>query len=122
MKDGWTALMYASRHGQVKVVELLIEKGAEVNPANARATALMEASREGHVEVVKLLIEKGAEVNFANQYGRTSLMSASRHGRAKVVELLVEKGAEVNLANKRRMDRSYVGEPPRTGGGCETAY
>nr|MDT0253109.1 ankyrin repeat domain-containing protein [Endozoicomonas sp.] len=56
------------QQGHKPVVELLIEKGANVNACRSNAgmengfTALMSAAENGHKLVVELLIEKGANV------------------------------------------------------------
>ena len=58
--DGGTALMEASRYGNVEVVRELLAAKADVNAKNNDGrTALMEASK-GHDDVVKLLKEAGA--------------------------------------------------------------
>ena len=34
LKDGWTALMMASRYGQAAIAEILVEAGAHLNNEN----------------------------------------------------------------------------------------
>eukprot|EP00919_Chromeraceae_sp_WS-2016_P076683 GHVR01181291.1.p1 GENE.GHVR01181291.1~~GHVR01181291.1.p1 ORF type:complete len:116 (+),score=10.79 GHVR01181291.1:256-603(+) len=68
--DGKTPLVRASMRGDLDMVKLLIEKGANIDDISYfthedGATALIFASTHGHVEIVKLLIEEGADVNFA---------------------------------------------------------
>ena len=47
MTNGWTALMLASNNGHKEIVELLIEKGAEVDRGDEDGwTALMIASNK----------------------------------------------------------------------------
>ena len=51
-----TALMYASREGHTSTVELLIEKGANLEATSKDGgTALTIAQRNGHPDVVRLL-------------------------------------------------------------------
>ncbi len=56
-KGGGTA------YGQMEVVRLLIEKGADLNAQDDKGeTPLMRAS-QGQAELARLLIEDGAQVN-----------------------------------------------------------
>ena len=54
--------MMASAEGEVEVVGLLLEAGADKNLADADgSTALTQASDNGHVEVVRLLRNRGSK-------------------------------------------------------------
>jgi ankyrin repeat protein len=59
---GGTALMRAAFDGHKEVVELLLEKGADVNAKDKDGgTALMIAYVKGHKEIVKLLKSYGTK-------------------------------------------------------------
>ncbi|CAG8103036.1 unnamed protein product [Penicillium salamii] len=95
--NGTNPIISASQGGYEKVVQLLLEKGAEVNAKGGHSgNALQAASSEGHDNIVKLLLEKGAEVNAKGGYFGNALQAASSEGHDKIVQLLLEKGAEVN--------------------------
>ena len=54
----------AAYNGNEKVVEVLIEAGAEVNPSDqlsTMCTPLQLAAQEGHLNVVKVLLENHAD-------------------------------------------------------------
>ncbi|KAL5502776.1 hypothetical protein EMCRGX_G009597 [Ephydatia muelleri] len=100
-KDGFTALMMASRKGRVECVKLLLDKGASADLLDKRGdTALMMASREGRVECVQFLLDKGARANLSDKDEVTALMWASREGRVECVKLLLDKGSSADLLDK----------------------
>lgn len=85
-----------------KTVRLLVEKGANVNAADARGyTALHLAVTEKRLETVRELIKSGGNVN-AEEYGNkcTSLHLACMVGEKEIVEELVKAGAEIEQADK----------------------
>jgi ankyrin repeat protein len=95
-----TGLHLAVYFGVKAIVQLLLEKGIDVNSkASDGQTPLHYASQRGHVEVVQLLLEKGADVNAAAD-GSMPLHWTSEGGHVEVVQLLLEKGADMNTADK----------------------
>ncbi|RYP18310.1 hypothetical protein DL765_004030 [Monosporascus sp. GIB2] len=94
-----TALQAASYSGCKDIVQVLLEKGADVNIRGGMyRTALQAASRGGHEEIVQLLLKKGANVNMPDVfYCGTALQEASYGGYKGIVQLLFEKGADVNM-------------------------
>ena len=95
--SGFTLLMDAAYYGHERVVELLLQRGAEVNQQNSMgASALMGAADNGHEKVVELLIRHGAEIDLLTSNGSTALMYAAQEGHERVVDLLLQRGAEIN--------------------------
>ena len=92
-----TWLYIAAQEGHLPVVKLLLDRGADVNPAmtNEGYTPLLIAAREGHLPVVQLLLDRGADGSQANDDGNTPLLIATQQGHLPVVQLLLDRGANV---------------------------
>jgi ankyrin repeat protein len=82
-----TALSFAAARGQVQIVTLLLERGADPNKKDSfyGASPFNWAANEGHVQVARLLIEKGAPV------GPELVMRAANNGNAELMTLALEK-------------------------------
>jgi ankyrin repeat protein len=111
---GATPLLRAALCGDLTVVRLLIDHGADPFIGTFdNTTPLMVASGVGWaegftfqysedttVELVKFLLDKGARVNDANDDGITALHGAGYKGANKVVQLLVDRGADLAVKDK----------------------
>jgi serine/threonine protein kinase len=95
-----TALMVASKYGDIDLVRALIQSGADVNARdNNGLTALIHASKYGDVARVLTLIEAGAHVDSRDNCEWTALLHASKYGDVDRVQALVEAGADVSARN-----------------------
>ncbi|TGO41611.1 hypothetical protein BHYA_0019g00420 [Botrytis hyacinthi] len=110
-------LQQAVIRGQMNIVELLLERGAEVNYKGQYRIPLVIASSRGQLNMVELLLdkpislmlaayfgnknitqlllEKGAEIDCRDLINQTPLMAAVLHGHRNVVGLLLENNDEV---------------------------
>ena len=87
----------AATRGQIKEVNALVSKGADVNAQSELfGIPLLAACAGGNLEVVKFLVSKGADVNAKSEPFGTLLLAASAGGNLEVVKFLVSKGADVN--------------------------
>lgn len=71
-----TALSTASCFGYEKIVEILLDAGADVNADEDGSTVIHEATTYGHEKIVKILLDAGADVN-ADKENVTALQLAS---------------------------------------------
>ena len=112
MEEGATPFLRAAQSGDLVLMKLLMEHGADPKIATDHGvTPLMVASGIGWVEgvtyewspkenyeTVKFLIDLGADVNAQDSLdGRTALMGAAHKGRNDVIQLLVDHGADLSL-------------------------
>jgi ankyrin repeat protein len=96
---GNTLLMGAVRHRQVKVVQYLIEAGADVNTKNDYGwTPLLTATVKADAVTAKVLIGKGAELDAANGAKWTPLMVAEAKSEDALMDLLKKAGAKKTTA------------------------
>ena len=84
------ALHQAAYAGNIGVLRLLIERGADVRSRNhpRRMSALHLAALAGHLEVVAALLKAGADANSRDGDGRTPAWYAARRGLPLIVEAL----------------------------------
>ncbi|GBP19378.1 Integrin-linked protein kinase homolog pat-4 [Eumeta japonica] len=98
---GFSPLHWACKEGHVKIVEMLIKRGARINVTNmGDDTPLHLAAAHGHRPIVILLLQNRADVNFTNEHGNSPLHYACFWGYSAIAEDLVNAGALVSLANK----------------------
>ncbi|RYO58326.1 hypothetical protein AA0116_g7349 [Alternaria tenuissima] len=95
--QAYTPLHLAAKYGHVKIVDLLLEYGVDVNlHCETSHTALSLAAEGSHKETVALLLDKGADVNAPSGHRGNAITVASSRGNKEMVEFLLEKGADVN--------------------------
>ena len=89
---GDTVLMWAAVSGNLRITDLLLRSGANVNAENKMGyRALYRAASKGHVEIVKMLLVAGAEprAKTALKPPKTALDGARLGGFKDVVEVLM---------------------------------
>ena len=112
---GCTPLFIAAASGDLEIMRLLLEKGAQVNACDKEhCTPLMIASKNSHVNVVKLLIDREADLALQDQDGETAIHYAvekdGRDGNSdEILSCLIENGADVNVRSNDNCTPLMVG-------------
>lgn len=99
-QKGFPPLFYAAALSEdPKIIQALVENGAQVNGMhNNFSSLIIAASMNPNPEVTLALIEAGAEVDKKNQLGGTALTYAAKNGQYPVnISRLIQNGADVNL-------------------------
>jgi ankyrin repeat protein len=109
-EDGATPFLRAAQSGDVELMKLLLEHGANpkiytahnVTPLAVAAGigwvegVTFEWSPEQSAEAVKMCLDLGVDPNVADDEGRTALHGAAHKGRVEVIQLLVDHGANLD--------------------------
>jgi ankyrin repeat protein len=109
VKDKYDTILlhFASYHGRLEMVRMLLNHGVKPNAKNHQGeTALHVASRgrcdsQDGVRVARLLLERGADVNAEDKDHDSPLHSASYNGQLEISRVLVNYGAKANVKNER---------------------
>ncbi len=113
---GSTAFVLAARTGDLPLMKVLLELGADPKIGNADgSSALLAASGIGDlgsgqesagteqeaIEAVKLLVQLGLDVNLVDENGETAMHGAAYQNWPKLIGLLAQNGADVHVWNQR---------------------
>lgn len=97
---GESCILVASRNNAIKVVELLLKSGANVNDLdNQSHSPLMYAAHLDSPEIVELLLKNGANTELRDKEGTTAIIMAARIGAVSCMKMLIEAKANVNAQN-----------------------
>jgi hypothetical protein len=91
-----TGLMSAAWYGNIEMMQLFVERGANLRRANRNGEqALQLAAWNGHLAAVQWLLDHGAPVDRDGSYWG-ALHYAAFNGHQELVRYLIERGARVN--------------------------
>lgn len=96
--EGLSPLIEAVRFGDIQIITLLLDNGADINQTNSimEDTPLIAACEKANIEVVKLLLQRGADPNLKRTVASSALTCAAidtASTRTNVVKVLLEAGA-----------------------------
>lgn len=88
-------LISAAGRGDTRVVERLLEGGADANARDqSGATPLMAAARENRLDAARQLIEAGAYVDARDDTGQNAYLIVTAEGYLEFLRLLLRNGAD----------------------------
>jgi len=109
-EDGATPFLRAAQSGDVTLMKLLLEHGADpkiftahnVTPLAVAAGigwvegVTFERSEKENIEAVKMCLDLGIDPNVADDEGRSSMHGAAHKGRTQVIQMLADHGAKLD--------------------------
>lgn len=87
-------LLEAVRHGDLPVVELLLENGACIDIWDKYHSPLTLSVARKSPQIAQLLIDQGADLDICPAYGKPALLAALDTDNAHVFDILLQKGAK----------------------------
>jgi ankyrin repeat protein len=102
---GKTALHLAIKENHEAIVQLLLQKGADIEARSMYGeTVLLRAARHHDEHAVRRLLDMGADIKAKTNNGSTALILASSLGGDATFRLLLERGADINAVTNLRSD------------------
>ena len=89
-KNRWTALRWAALWNRTDVMQLLLQRGADVNKQSGyyHVTALHRAACDNHIGVIEVLLKHGASTNIKDNERRTPIDVARERNYEAAIRLL----------------------------------
>lgn len=98
LSDTRSLLHEAAANGHARIVELLVQNGADIESRDMmNNTPIFLAAFGGHAKVVQTLIQLDARIDVCNSDGCTPLHNAARCGSADCIKLLLRLGARTDV-------------------------
>ncbi|XP_067342406.1 ankyrin repeat and SAM domain-containing protein 6-like isoform X2 [Channa argus] len=111
-QEGASPLMMAAVSGQLEVVQLMVEKKADIDKQDAVHgwTALMQATYHGNKDIVKYLLSQGADVNLRAKNGYTAfdLVMLLNDPDTELVRLLASVCMQVDKDKSKHRSRTLM--------------
>ena len=98
----------ATHQGHKEILELLLERGFDLNRISKSSPPLLIAVKDGNTAIVNLLLEHKAYIEQQDESGHPPLYIAAHNRDIEMVKLLLEKGAEVDPVDKSGRTPFYI--------------
>jgi ankyrin repeat protein len=116
--QGYTALQRAAIAGNLELVILLVQHGANLTALSRNQFGDLPihlAVAYGHENIVHWMLDNGVPVDIRNRLGATPLHSAAHNSRLAIARFLLDKGAAVNAKVTNSDNRTPLHEAAATG-------
>ncbi len=100
-KKQYTLMHFAIKHRQLDIVELLTQKGADIEQHYEHKTPLMYAIALGRNDIARLLITKGADIDAENAANKTPLFYCAKYNNMEMAEVLITQGADFHHRDRK---------------------
>lgn len=81
------------------MVDFLTKKGADVSASDSTGNSLLHASKD--IKIIKTLLQHKANINQQNENGETPLAKAAQTGNADIFEYLLQNGADPAMTDQQ---------------------
>jgi ankyrin repeat protein len=95
-----TALVFAVEQGHSKIVEELLENGADINILdNKKKLPINIAIQEGYTDIIKLLQNTGAKASIGDiEFSAPALLGAAKQGNLEILKSALAAGIDPNVS------------------------
>ncbi|KAI0869159.1 hypothetical protein GGS24DRAFT_512427 [Hypoxylon argillaceum] len=110
-----TALHAAAYNGHGDTVNILLDRGADIDMVGRHyGSALQAASANGNEKIVQILLNRGADINMPGGHYGSALQAAIVKGHEKIVQMLLEKGATTSNLREKELAKLKAMKLPST--------
>lgn len=109
------AIHLAAFSGNIQLMAVLIDRGADANAHGEAGTPLFQAIVGKQTEAARWLLERGARADYCHPNGETALHIAAVVGDTVTTEALLKRGADPNAKTTQGVTETLPGSPPVMG-------
>ncbi|XP_055848446.1 serine/threonine-protein phosphatase 6 regulatory ankyrin repeat subunit A-like [Episyrphus balteatus] len=104
-----TPLHLAIENGNLKITEMLLDKGADIDADNKNGySPLILAIFKNNEEIIDLLIRKKANLNYTCLKGLSALHATMDFSLCHLTQKLLQNGAYINIISTNSSDRGFT--------------
>ncbi|KAL8855889.1 MAG: hypothetical protein Q9178_007454 [Gyalolechia marmorata] len=95
--DGYGIFASVGFDSPVPFLQLLLDRGADINSLDGEGTQLTNSAYKGDLETVRWLLTEGADINLQDNHDYTATHYAIEANEVEMVALLLENGADPRI-------------------------